>query len=75
MPVEGLDESKIEDYLELKGITSMKDELAGQKGQGSAQQKSKQGIRKSRTYKKLNEHMEGVLDEYNPDMAAPSRKK
>lgn len=72
--VEGLDESKIEEYLEHKGITSMKDEIGGKGGVG-VPQKHKTAIRKSRTFKRLNEHMEGVLDEYNPDLAAPSRKK
>ena len=71
--MEGLDESKIEEYLDHKGITSMKDE-AGKAAAGLLQ-KPKTAIRKSRTFKRLNEHLDGVLDEYNPELTAPSRRK
>lgn len=57
--VEGLDEKKIEEYLEKQGITSMQD--TGLR-KATPIQKRKKGGRKS--FKKLNEHLEDVLEDY-----------
>jgi transcription initiation factor TFIIE subunit beta len=63
--VEGLDEAKIEEYLEKQGIASMKD------GLGNSLQilphKRKQSAR-GRQVKKHNVHLGGILNEYNPDL-------
>jgi len=60
VPVEGLDEGKIQDYLGKQGITSM--EAAGLK-KVSNLPKRKKGNNK-RQFKKHNDHLEGVLQDY-----------
>lgn len=64
--VEGLDETKIEEYLEKQGIASMKDAFANNK-LTSQPVKRKQST-KGRQIKKHNDHLSGVLNEYNPDL-------
>ncbi|XP_033737336.1 general transcription factor IIE subunit 2-like [Pecten maximus] len=59
--VDGLDEKKIEEYLEKQGITSMQD--TGLRKAAPIQKRKKGGGRK--TFKKLNEHLEGVLEDYS----------
>ncbi|XP_013385626.1 transcription initiation factor IIE subunit beta [Lingula anatina] len=59
--VEGMDERKIEDYLEKAGITSMQD--MGIKRAGPIQKKK--GNRKRGQFKKLNDHLDGILEDYN----------
>jgi transcription initiation factor TFIIE subunit beta len=57
--VEGMDERKIEDYLEKQGITSMQD--VGIKKVVHSQKRKK--AKKNNKFKKLNEHLDGVLQE------------
>lgn len=60
--VDGIDEQKIEEYLEKHGITYMQ-ELAGKKNY-LVQRRKKPTSKKPRQFKKLNEHMAGILEEY-----------
>lgn len=59
--VEGMDERKIEDYLEKQGITSMQD--VGIKKVVHSQKRKK--AKKNNKFKKLNEHLDGVLQDYS----------
>jgi hypothetical protein len=61
-----LDETKIEDYLEKQGIASMKDAFANSKL--SNQPIKRKASTKGRQIKKHNEHLSGILNEYNPDL-------
>lgn len=63
--VDGMDETKIDDYLEKQGIASMKDLFASNRMQVTGKRK---GSGKGRQVKKHNDHMGGVLTEYNPDL-------
>ena len=65
VPVEGLDEAKIDDYLEKQGIASMKDDL-GAKAQTTAMKKKASA--RGRQSKKHNDHLGNLLNEYNPDL-------
>lgn len=60
-PVESLEDAKIEEYLEKHGIASMQDH--GVKLQ-RAQRRKKGGSRKNRTFKKHNDHMADILEDY-----------
>ena len=60
-----MDETKIEDYLEKQGIASMKDEFANNKMQTNQKRK---GPGKGRQVKKHNDHLGGLLNEYNPEL-------
>lgn len=60
--VEGMDERKIEDYLEKQGITSMQDVGIKKVAQSP---KRKKGKKKKGNFKKLNEHLDGVLQDYS----------
>lgn len=78
VPVEGLDENKIEEYLDSRGITSMRDGLSGtsnDKSSGAGLQKKPKERKRNRNFKKHNEHLDGLLNEYNPDLVAERRKK
>lgn len=59
--VDGLDDKKIEEYLEKQGISSMQD--VGLKK--VSQIKRKKGGGKRKTFKKHNEHLDGVLEDYS----------
>ncbi|XP_014768961.1 transcription initiation factor IIE subunit beta [Octopus bimaculoides] len=60
--VEGLDEQKIEEYLEKQGISLMPD--VGVK-RTPIQKRKKLNAKKSRTFKKHNDHLQGVLEDYS----------
>ncbi|KAH9491613.1 Transcription initiation factor IIE subunit beta [Bulinus truncatus] len=60
--VEGLDDQKIEEYLSKQGITSM--EASGYK-KVSAMPRRKKGKQKPRSFKKHNDHLNGVLEDYS----------
>jgi transcription initiation factor TFIIE subunit beta len=64
VPVEGLDETKIEEYLEKQGIASMKDAFASKIQTPLHKRKSHKG----RQVKKHNDHLGDILTPYNPDM-------
>ncbi|KAG1680222.1 General transcription factor IIE subunit 2 [Nymphon striatum] len=60
--VDGIDDGKIEDYLEKQGITSMQDlgaKVVPQKRKKSNRQK------KQRNFKRHNDHMGDVLEDYS----------
>ncbi|KAG8189408.1 hypothetical protein JTE90_020222 [Oedothorax gibbosus] len=59
--VDGLDDEKIEEYLQKQGITSMQD--IGIK-KVTPVQKRKRPSNKNRNFKKLNQHMGDVLQDY-----------
>ncbi|XP_048763551.1 general transcription factor IIE subunit 2-like [Ostrea edulis] len=59
--IDGLDDKKIEEYLEKQGISSMQD--VGLKK--AVQIKRKKGGGKRKMFKKHNEHLEGVLEDYS----------
>lgn len=59
--VEGLDEKKIEEYLTKQGFTSM--DATGYR-KVSSLPKRKKGKQKARTFKKHNDHLDGVLQDY-----------
>ncbi|XP_053212256.1 general transcription factor IIE subunit 2-like [Panonychus citri] len=61
--VDGLDDAKIEEYLEKHGITSMKD--VGGKNSTPMQKRKKPTSKKPRNFKKHNEHMGDILQDYN----------
>ena len=64
--VEGLDELKIEEYLEKQGIASMKDAFAN--NMQNMQNGKKKPSARGRQVKKHNDHMGTILNEYNPDL-------
>lgn len=66
VPVDALDENKIEDYLEKQGIASMKDNNGANKDHLPAP--GRKSTTKGRQSKKHNDHLKGVLNEYNPDL-------
>ncbi|RNA42927.1 transcription initiation factor IIE subunit beta [Brachionus plicatilis] len=68
--VDGLDEKKIDEYLENKGITSMKDGLEG-KNQALIGGKKKPSQR-GRQSKKHNDHLGSLLTEYDPALKKSS---
>ncbi|CAL1544530.1 unnamed protein product [Lymnaea stagnalis] len=59
--VEGLDDQKVEEYLSKQGITSM--EASGYK-KVSSMPRRKKGKQKPRSFKKHNDHLDGVLQDY-----------
>lgn len=59
--VEGIDELKIEEYLQKHGITSMNLEM--KKG-NAVQKRKKPTTKKPRSFKKHNDHMADILEEY-----------
>ncbi|XP_005111936.1 general transcription factor IIE subunit 2 [Aplysia californica] len=65
--VEGLDEQKIEEYLNKQGISSM--DASGFR-KVSTLPKRKKGKQQKRTFKKHNDHLEGVLQDYTENPPA-----
>lgn len=59
--VDGIDEAKIEEYLQKQGITSMQD-LSGMKKVNAIQKRK--ASKRPRSFKKHNEHMGDILKEY-----------
>lgn len=59
--VDGLDDEKIEEYLQKQGITSMQD-LGVKKV--TPVQKRKKPSNRNRNFKKLNQHMSDILEDY-----------
>lgn len=66
--VDGLDEAKIEDYLEKQGIASMKDAFGGQAMQAQSSSKQRKPTARGRQVKRHNVHLDNLLNEYNPDL-------
>ena len=67
--VEGIDEMKIEEYLQNQGITSMQD--MGVK-KAVQQKRKKTATKRKANFKKLNDHMQDILEDYTEK---PPQKK
>ncbi|XP_048852639.1 general transcription factor IIE subunit 2-like isoform X1 [Brienomyrus brachyistius] len=63
IPVDSMDEEKIEDYLKRQGISSMQD--TGPKKPMPIQKRKKPGTQKKRRFKTHNDHLSGVLEDYS----------
>lgn len=61
--VDGIDESKIEEYLEKQGITSMQDQ--GIKKLNPVPKRRKPSQKKARNFKRHNDHMGDILQDYS----------
>ncbi|RWS22097.1 general transcription factor IIE subunit 2-like protein, partial [Leptotrombidium deliense] len=61
--VDGIDETKIDNYLQKQGITSMQD--LSVKKMNPIQKRKKPTSRKPRLFKKHNEHMGDILQDYD----------
>lgn len=59
--VEGIDEMKIEEYLQNQGITSMQDMGIKKVVQ---QKRKKTASKRKANFKKLNDHMQDILEDY-----------
>lgn len=60
--VEGIDEMKIEEYLQNQGITSMQDMGVKKPVQ---QKRKKAATKRKANFKKLNDHMQDILEDYS----------
>ncbi|XP_072898979.1 transcription initiation factor IIE subunit beta [Hemitrygon akajei] len=63
IPVDSMDEEKIEDYLKRQGISSMQE--TGPKKVLSAQKRKKSASQRKRKFKAHNNHMAGLLEDYS----------
>ncbi|KAK2519969.1 hypothetical protein Q9233_011757 [Columba guinea] len=63
IPVDSMDEEKIEEYLKRQGISSMQD--AGPKKIAPIQRRKKPASQKKRRFKTHNDHLAGVLKDYS----------
>ncbi|KAK1792580.1 hypothetical protein P4O66_012511 [Electrophorus voltai] len=70
VPVDSIDEDKIEDYLKRQGISSMQE--TGPKKIVSIQKRKKPGTQKKRRFKTHNDHLNGVLEDYSEGV--PTKK-
>lgn len=70
IPVDSMDEEKIEDYLKRQGISSMQE--SGPKKVLPIQKRKKPGGQKKRRFKTHNDHLAGVLEDYSEGV--PSKK-
>ncbi|XP_037102029.1 transcription initiation factor IIE subunit beta [Syngnathus acus] len=62
VPVDSMDEEKIEEYLKKQGITSMQE--SGPKKVLPVQKRKKQAGQRKRHFKTHNNHLAGVLEDY-----------
>ncbi|XP_071387830.1 transcription initiation factor IIE subunit beta [Centroberyx affinis] len=63
VPVDSMDEEKIEEYLKKQGISSMQE--TGPKKALPVQKRKKPGGQKKRRFKTHNDHLAGVLEDYS----------
>ncbi|XP_018593351.1 transcription initiation factor IIE subunit beta isoform X2 [Scleropages formosus] len=63
IPVDSMDEEKIEEYLKKQGISSMQE--TGPKKAMPMQKRKKPGTQKKRRFKTHNDHLAGVLEDYS----------
>ncbi|XP_053148022.1 transcription initiation factor IIE subunit beta isoform X3 [Hemicordylus capensis] len=63
VPVDSMDEEKIEEYLRRQGISSMQE--AGPKKKAPIQRRKKPASQKKRRFKTHNDHLAGVLKDYS----------
>ncbi|XP_030643770.1 transcription initiation factor IIE subunit beta [Chanos chanos] len=70
VPVDSMDEEKIEEYLKKQGISSMQE--IGPKKTAPIQKRKKPGTQKKRRFKTHNDHLNGVLEDYSEGV--PTKK-
>lgn len=63
--VDGIDEQKIEEYLTKQGIVSMQEMGGGKRTGVPIQKRKKTSSKKGRAFKKTNEHMGDILQDYS----------
>ncbi|XP_028929248.1 transcription initiation factor IIE subunit beta isoform X3 [Ornithorhynchus anatinus] len=63
IPVDSMDEEKIEEYLKRQGISSMQE--SGPKKMAPIQRRKKPASQKKRRFKTHNDHLAGVLQDYS----------
>ncbi|XP_068583304.1 transcription initiation factor IIE subunit beta isoform X1 [Cebidichthys violaceus] len=63
VPVDSIDEEKIDEYLKKQGISSMQE--TGPKKVLPVQKRKKQGGQRKRHFKTHNNHLAGVLEDYS----------
>ncbi|XP_035516071.1 transcription initiation factor IIE subunit beta [Morone saxatilis] len=68
VPVDSMDEEKIEEYLKRQGISSMQE--TGPKKVLPVQKRKKQGGQRKRHFKTHNNHLAGVLEDYSDGVPA-----
>lgn len=68
VPVDGIGEQKIEEYLTKQGITSMQDTSGGKKAGIPIHKRKKVAAKKGRIFKKTNDHMGDILQDYSDKM-------
>ncbi|XP_029908598.1 transcription initiation factor IIE subunit beta [Myripristis murdjan] len=68
VPVDSMDEEKIEEYLKKQGISSMQE--TGPKKVLPVQKRKKPGGQKKRRFKTHNDHLAGVLEDYSDGVPA-----
>ncbi|KAH9497962.1 transcription factor IIEbeta [Dermatophagoides farinae] len=61
--VEGMDETKIEEYLKNHGISSMQD--MNIRKSSMPKQKRKDHVKRKSNFRKLNNHLDGLLEDYS----------
>uniref|UniRef100_H3CHT1 Transcription initiation factor IIE subunit beta n=1 Tax=Tetraodon nigroviridis TaxID=99883 RepID=H3CHT1_TETNG len=67
IPVDSIDEEKIEEYLKRQGISSMQE--TGPK-KLPVQKRKKQGVQRKRHFKTHNNHLAGMLEDYSDGVPA-----
>uniref|UniRef100_A0A672NYA1 Transcription initiation factor IIE subunit beta n=1 Tax=Sinocyclocheilus grahami TaxID=75366 RepID=A0A672NYA1_SINGR len=70
VPVDSIDEEKIDEYLKKQGISSMQE--TGPKKIAPIQKRKKPGMQRKRRYKTHNDHLNGVVEDYSDGV--PSKK-
>lgn len=68
VPVDSMDEEKIEEYLKKQGISSMQE--TGPKKVLPVQKRKKQGVQRKRQFKTHNNHLADVLEDYSDGVPA-----
>lgn len=68
VPVDSMDEEKIEEYLKKQGISSMQE--TGPKKVLPVQKRKKQSGQRKRQFKTHNNHLAGVLEDYSDGLPA-----
>lgn len=68
VPVDSIDEEKIEEYLKKQGISSMQE--TGPKKVLPVQKRKKQSGQRKRQFKTLNNHLADVLEDYSDGVPA-----
>uniref|UniRef100_A0A3B4BGS7 Transcription initiation factor IIE subunit beta n=1 Tax=Periophthalmus magnuspinnatus TaxID=409849 RepID=A0A3B4BGS7_9GOBI len=68
VPVDSIDEEKIEEYLKKQGISSMQE--TGPKKVLPVQKRKKQSGQRKRQFKTHNNHLAGVLEDYSEGVPA-----